>query len=644
MLELINIYKKHDDKNILSNINFVFFANGFYLIHGENGAGKTSLLYILAGLDRSFDGKLKFEGKTITPKNINAYCSYIGYINQEPILFDDWTVEQNLNAINKYSKRELVEVLIKVRINENLLSQKAETLSQGEKQRIAIARALLRKPKVLLCDEITSNLDSLNAQNIVNVLFELSKDVLVVFVTHEIKAIYRKEFFLVALENGKIVSTINSNNIKENKINTAPIIRNNGKKNSLAFLKRNKGLLSIVSISVILLSFFGVSSGFFQYSSNEPYYVTKNGAYAQIDSSNAVVIKPVTHYNVEEIKSVDQSLLNDFMDNIPKECIFGECINYVFEHGYNFSFVKTNINNYSDIYESDLLYDTKFPDDINQILMPKSEFDSLASVVSKTRGISTLDAINYILDNPDSFFYGKTIVGVFNNKGKMSNELYNVSFNSNFSSYTQANALLLGTGFVTTSEIVKYDKSLGGVILTSGNELLLKENYKRITISPIVPEINYYEKSISAKTTMSLITNLSYLYAIGMLSVGLVFIFGLSSIITFWFANKRSVLVLQSMGTKNNDILKQCAYFALFSIVLPSLIGALLGLIAINRITLYCQSQFYVIINCLSPMIPDLFYILISLIALIAAIWFIMLKLLLKKGRKEIVNDIRSNK
>jgi lipoprotein-releasing system ATP-binding protein len=187
-LECLDICKSFSVDNetlsVLENINLTISENDRVAITGKSGAGKSTLLHIMAGLDQATSGKIIFNDQNLSSIS-NSSLSKIrlvnfGFVYQFHHLLDDLTVEENIqiplllnNSLDKDKKIKIKEIMQTLGIfnRKNHLPWK---LSGGEKQRTAIARALINNPKFLFLDEPTGNLDKENATIIQNLLFELS--------------------------------------------------------------------------------------------------------------------------------------------------------------------------------------------------------------------------------------------------------------------------------------------------------------------------------------------------------------------------------------------------------------------------------------------------------------------------------------
>ncbi len=198
MLELVDIKKDYavagEAVHALKGISLKFRRNEFVSILGASGCGKTTLLNIIGGLDQYTSGDLIIEGvstKTYKDKEWDTYRNHsIGFIFQSYHLIPHQTVLQNvelaltISGVSKDERRKrAVEALEKVGLGDKL-HNKPNQLSGGQAQRVAIARALINDPEVVLADEPTGALDSVTSVQIMELLKEISKDRLVIMVTH----------------------------------------------------------------------------------------------------------------------------------------------------------------------------------------------------------------------------------------------------------------------------------------------------------------------------------------------------------------------------------------------------------------------------------------------------------------------------
>ncbi|WP_291579372.1 ABC transporter ATP-binding protein [Clostridium sp. UBA6640] len=218
-MALLNVKKlsysyDNANKKVLNNINIGFEKSKIYSIVGKSGAGKTTFLSLISGLDTCKDGEILYKEKNINKIDKDNYrAQSIGVIFQGYNLLTNYTAIENIllsmdiSNVNIENKRKYVlELLNKVGIDNEKAFRKVLTLSGGEQQRVAIARALAHNPDIIIADEPTGNLDTETEDNILDILRKLSNEEnkCVIIVTHSNKvALFADEVW--ALDNGNLL-------------------------------------------------------------------------------------------------------------------------------------------------------------------------------------------------------------------------------------------------------------------------------------------------------------------------------------------------------------------------------------------------------------------------------------------------------
>lgn len=260
MLELRNINKsyitKNERVNVLKNINFTFPDKGLFVLMGPSGCGKSSLLNILTGLDSKYEGKVLYNNENI--KDIyDNYRNEISYMTQSFNLFDNLTVFENINLSLKLlgkSDKTKVETILKDFEIYDLANKKCNTLSGGEKARVSIARAVIKNPKIIFCDEPTGNLDDKTSKLVWTMLKKISETVLVIIASHDEKNSYEFGNVIKIIDgqiNEEIINNVVSNKNTFIKYKTS----SNLSLNLLFKIFNNKKMLYILSILVMSISF-----------------------------------------------------------------------------------------------------------------------------------------------------------------------------------------------------------------------------------------------------------------------------------------------------------------------------------------------------------------------------------------------------
>ncbi len=232
MLELKKVTKTYEvagnKQKALDKIDIKFRANEFVSILGQSGSGKTTMLNIIGGLDKYTKGDLIINGvstKEYTARDWDTYRNHkVGFVFQSYNLIPHQTALQNvelaltLSGIGKEERRKRsIAVLKKVGL-ESQMHKRPNQMSGGQMQRIAIARALVNDPDILLADEPTGALDSETSLQVMDLLSEIAKDKLVIMVTHNPELAVNYSTRIVKLLDGKIIDDSNPFNGSEEEV------------------------------------------------------------------------------------------------------------------------------------------------------------------------------------------------------------------------------------------------------------------------------------------------------------------------------------------------------------------------------------------------------------------------------------------
>ena len=212
MIKVEHLTKKFKEKVIFEDINCTLETGKTYAIVGKSGAGKTTFLNVLSGLEQPSSGKVVISDLTVNGKNRKKlYRTTFGFIFQNFGLIDTETVKQNLELglvnqkLTKGQKSKRMHAALKqVGLEKMPFNQKVYTLSGGEQQRIALARILLKTPKVIFADEPTGSLDSENSKVVLKTLlnnFDLAATI--VIATHD-PSVWQECDYLIKIADKKI--------------------------------------------------------------------------------------------------------------------------------------------------------------------------------------------------------------------------------------------------------------------------------------------------------------------------------------------------------------------------------------------------------------------------------------------------------
>ena len=220
LIQLVDVSRVYSfdeiDHYALDHFSFGFPKNGLIGIIGKSGSGKSTLLNMISLLDKPTSGDVYFNGENINKwdnKRKHFYRSKeMGIIFQSYHLIESENVIYNImlpflisGGKEKEGREKAISLLESIKYRKDLYEQKVCNLSGGEKERVAILRALINEPKFLLCDEPTGALDSRNSEIMMKTLKEISKTKLVIVVSHNLSIIKKYASKIIELKDGKII-------------------------------------------------------------------------------------------------------------------------------------------------------------------------------------------------------------------------------------------------------------------------------------------------------------------------------------------------------------------------------------------------------------------------------------------------------
>jgi len=223
LIELKNVTKIYDDNAVpvraVNEVDLIIEPGEFTAIVGPSGSGKTTLLNVIGGLDKPTSGTIIINGTDISTYKTDAMINFrlqnIGFVFQAYNLIPVFTAKENVEFImllqgvpKEEREKKAVELLESVDLGDKINNKPTE-LSGGQQQRVAVARALASKPSFVLADEPTANLDSVTANNLLDIMEKLNKDhqMTFVFSTHDARVIKRAHR-VVTLRDGAIESDL----------------------------------------------------------------------------------------------------------------------------------------------------------------------------------------------------------------------------------------------------------------------------------------------------------------------------------------------------------------------------------------------------------------------------------------------------
>jgi len=365
MISLINITKKYkngDSENIaLDGLSLELPEKGLVAVFGVSGCGKSTLLNVIGGLDRFDSGDLIINGRNTKTFKVNDWYSYrnqhVGFVFQNYYLMSHLNVKENITLSAKLTDsfksydEEIVDILSKVDLT-GFEKRMPKTLSGGQAQRVAIARALINRPSIILADEPTGALDKKSSEAIMKVLKEISKERLVVLVTHDEKLAKEYADRLIEISYGKIVSDTSKDNkssFKEElklKRTRLPFhislgwgVGNVWRKKSRTIPLMIAGAIGFLAVGIVLSMTDQVNkytlkaqeASLTKYPVAINCYLTKSAeghtaSLKQFPEEKEIVIEKMNYVDQERLPYIQQEF-NNYMDQMPEEYYTGKYSN-----------------------------------------------------------------------------------------------------------------------------------------------------------------------------------------------------------------------------------------------------------------------------------------------------------------------------
>lgn len=214
IMKAVDLKKDFGKEHVLKGITLTVYENTFIAILGPSGSGKSTLLNILSGLIRPTEGNVMCENEIISRYTEKQLANWkrmdVGNVFQDYLLLDNLTVEENIKiGMNPKNPSISIDRLVRILQLKELLHKFPAELSGGQQQRTAIARAVIKSPRLLFCDEATGSLDEENSKNVVELLHSLQSTfgMTILFTTHN-PQIAKTADRIITMKNGAILSDV----------------------------------------------------------------------------------------------------------------------------------------------------------------------------------------------------------------------------------------------------------------------------------------------------------------------------------------------------------------------------------------------------------------------------------------------------
>ena len=339
LIRLKNVSKFYYSKGVIasgfSKVNLSLDMGEFVVITGESGSGKSTLLNVISGLDTYEEGEMYINGEETshyTEKDFEDYRrKYVGNIFQNFNLVNSYTVYQNIELVlllngnkKRKVKKQVLELIKKVGLYK-FRNTKASKLSGGQKQRVAIARALAKDTPIIIADEPTGNLDSKSSKAIIELLKEVSKDKLVIIVTHNYEQVEKEATRKIRMHDGRILEDKKLKEVENNNLESEKTYKNITFFNKVRLALRNTFNIVSKFLLMLLVYLFITVSLLSEYASfkEQEYIESKSGdnyIFSNISDKRIILKKSDKssftdddYKKLEEIKNIDYIVKNDLL-------------------------------------------------------------------------------------------------------------------------------------------------------------------------------------------------------------------------------------------------------------------------------------------------------------------------------------------
>ncbi len=501
MIELKNVSKSYRlangvEKKALNCVSLNFPDTGLVFVVGKSGSGKSTLLNIIGGLDKEDSGEVIVDGKSLKYFKNEDYDyyrnEYIGFVHQEANLIPDYNVYENIMIALKLKKMKIsyedCDKLLDYLSLNSLGNRNINELSGGEKMRVSIARALVKNPKILICDEPTGSLDLETGNQIFKILKSVSKDRLVIVVTHDINNAKVYGDYLIQIDNGSIIS----NNLVCETISNASFRSTRSKlpfKEKFRFAFKNLFNNKVKMFFSLLLTFLSLVSLLISLNFNNTSIAHTQAKTLSDLGYNHITIKKYEHDKSDE-------LMNYHWESYFDEDTFNKIEKYLGENYYrkyriqeNGNYLKINYNHENIYTKKDKFRDPYYyhnGDDDRFVVYNGENFDIIGR---KPIEADEIMIHSYLADlfmhvgimSNGSYYYPKSYEELLNNKY------------IDFGKYKLKVVGIINDGDLREYEYIKNASSFDGMISNIGRGIIIKDKtFEKFLEHIMEPSYNIY--------------------------------------------------------------------------------------------------------------------------------------------------------
>ena len=361
-----NFSKSFDKEIIFENVNLSFPECGIISIMGKSGCGKSTLIKCMLGIEKS-EGEVIFQDKVV--KDFSSFRNkYTGLIFQNFNLFEYLSVEENIKTFSNEQDFDKIVNLLNLK---DKLKKKVCLLSGGEKQRVAIARTLMKKPKIIFCDEITGSLDEKNAIKIMKYLKEISSTCLIINITHNQTLAERFSDKVLSFKEKTLSCDLSFYEYKKHKEKERKLSFSKLFSHSLCLLRKSKIKVLLSSVSLIIslvLSgciiniYFALQNYFERFK-----YVSLDYNFLELSENEILKVENTSFEIIKQNRPKDEGKIANFISNFKIENNYSNLIN---------SYSKLTSNN-EEINASFYPCDNSLIKSYNQVIVNQKAFEMI---------------------------------------------------------------------------------------------------------------------------------------------------------------------------------------------------------------------------------------------------------------------------
>lgn len=558
--------KAFNEHIVLENTEININGAGIIILEGDNGAGKTTLLSILSGTDLDYKGVLSYNGEQVNRKKAWIYSQrYITYCPQDALIFEDLSIIDNILFPYEKKDREKAKTILYQLGLEKVINHDVKTLSDGEKQRLAIARAFYADKEIILLDECTTNLDKESTDIILSYLNLLSQNHIIIFVSHDNYSINNlDDAFIYQIKDKKI------NLIKTGKLNsisaTTSYIKHKSSilKEGLFLAKPFPAWITFIFTLFMVIIIFFDSMAFSFSTDNNSYRIFEE----YINSAQAISLRERDNGFIAE-DGTSFVVISDMPYIIEDNIDVGSRI-----------IATLGSNNLS--FFNDKMVEGQLPKNPSEFIISSACADKIQ------KDIIGQDVFSVFPD----FYTSGTIVGIYEAdinpfyplSKELTEDMINIDYALSYGFFSEA-IFTCDTNEINKEFVLPTDENVKSLTYKDVYDFSLYQDSEDDVFCPI--EVNKEGESLF---TNFFFTSTKSFLLFAIIFIVFLFVFSIVSLILFNLKNQRKILLLRVINNSQEKINQRLLSGILFPAILGTSLGYLLGCLVIISLNFYFSS------------------------------------------------------